>query len=251
MEMGESLESMHDGAEPLMLDSLGASAEADHLGRNPLGFLNRLCEIYELDHAVYATILADDRIIGYTNYPEEWVDYYTQNDLMKIDPVIQAASRSILPVDWREIGGDYEKSEVFRRAKEFGIGPLGLSVPVRGPYGDFAVFTVTKNCGEAEWKQHCKLIIQDIQSVAFFFHDAIMRQHGMFKLLSKKTLSRREREVLQWYARGKTQADIAVLTGLKVTTVTAYLQSSRTKLSALTTAHAAARAIRLGEILAD
>ena len=78
-----------------------------------------------------------------------------------------------------------------------------------------------------------------------------MRGHGLFKLLNKKPLFRREAEVLQWYARGKTQNDIAVLTGLRPSTVTAYLQSARTKLDALSTAHAAARAISMGAILPD
>lgn len=233
------------------LDKLGSTSEARLISRDPLAFLNRLCEVYDLDHAVYATILSDGRIVGYTNYPEEWVQLYTKNRFHEIDPVIRAAAASIVPVDWREIGDDYADSEVFRMAREFGISPLGLSIPVRGPYGDFAVFSVTKNCPAREWSLLCKHIIKDMQFVAFYFHDAIMRQQGMFKLLSKKTLSKREREVLQWYARGKTQSDIAVLTGLSVSTVTAYLLSARTKLNALTTAHAAARALRLGEIIPD
>lgn len=231
------------------LDRLGP--EADLIERDPLSFLNGLCRIYGLDHAVYATVLADGKVVGYTNYPEEWVRYYTEHELHRIDPVIQAASRSIVPVDWRQMGEGYENSRVFRLAREHGIGPLGLSIPVRGPYGDFAVFSVTKECSAKEWRNLCRLIVKDMQSIAFFFHDAVMRQHGMFKLLGKKKLSRREREVLQWYARGKTQADIGVLTGLSTSTVTAYLQSARTKLNALSTAHAAARAQRLGEILTD
>ena len=254
MGMADWIESADGGPhrqESGYLELLGSSSEASLIERDPLGFLNRLCEIYDLDHAVYATVLADDRVIGYTNYPEEWVRYYTENKLHHIDPVISAASSSIIPVNWRKIGCDYSKNEVFRLAREFGIGNLGLSVPVRGPYGDFAVFSVTKNCSEAEWALRCKLIMKDMQSIAFFYHDAIMRQSGMFKLLNKKTLSRREREVLQWYARGKTQDDIATLTGLKSSTVSAYLQSARTKLNALTSAHAAARAIRFGEIIPD
>lgn len=250
--MGEKIAPRDEGRlDSVELERLGETAEARQISDDPLAFLLRLCEIYGLDFAVYATILSDGRVVGYTNYPEEWVEIYTRESLHEIDPVIRAAASSIVPVDWRTLGGDYAESEVFRRAREYGISPCGLSVPVRGPYGDFAVFSVTKDCGTPEWKALCKAIIRDMQFVAFYFHDAIMRQHGMSKLLSKKTLSRREREVLQWYAHGKTQSDIAVLTGLSVSTVSAYLLSSRTKLNALTTAHAAARAIRLGEIHSD
>lgn len=233
------------------LNLLSKSSEAERIAADPIAFLNRLCEVYDLDHAVYATVLHDGRLIGHTNYPEEWVKIYLENEFHKIDPVLIAASKSIVPVDWRDIGQDYKHNRVFQLARTFGISDFGLSVPIRGPYGDFAVFSVTKSCDDAEWNALCKAIISEMHSIAFFFHDAIMRQHGMSKLLSKKKLSPREQEVLQWYARGKTQSDIAVLSGLSVSTVTAYLQSARTKMDALSTAHAATRAMRMGQIQPD
>ena len=246
--MREALE-LAERPESLNIERLATAA--DGISQDPLSFIGRVCAVYGLDYAVYATILSNGTIVGYTNYPEDWVRYYTENRLHEIDPVIRAASRSIIPVDWREMEPNYQDSRVFRLARQHGIGALGLSVPVRGPYGDFAVFSVTKDCSAAEWRKLRRSIMRDLQSIAFFFHDAIMRQHGMFKLLNKKALSPREREVLQWYSRGKTQSDIGVLTGLSTSTVTAYLQSARTKLNALTTAHAAARAQRMGEIQTD
>jgi len=233
------------------IDVLAFSQEAGAVAADPTAFLNRICDVYGLDFATYASIMPDGQIIGYTNYPEQWVKYYVENSFHTIDPVIQTAARSIVPVNWRAIGGDYADSLVFQKAREHGIGSAGLSIPVRGPYGEFAVFTVTRDCADEEWSELIARFIRDFQSIAVYLHDSVLRGHGLFKLLNKKPLSNREAEVLQWYARGKTQNDIAVLTGLRPSTVTAYLQSARTKLNALSTAHAAARAISMGAILPD
>jgi len=233
------------------LDVLAFSQEAGAVAGDPVAFLDRICAVYGLDFATYASMLPDGRIIGYTNYPEAWVKYYVEHEFQNIDPVIQTAAKSIVPVNWRTIGDNYRDSVVFQKAREYGIGSAGLSIPVRGPYGEFAVFSVTKDCSDEQWATLTTASIRDFQSIAVYMHDSVMRGHGLFKLLNKKPLSKREAEVLQWYARGKTQDDIAVLTGLRPSTVTAYLQSARTKLNALSTAHAAARAVSLGAILPD
>jgi len=233
------------------IDVLAFSQEAGAVAADPVAFLNRICHVYGLDYATYASIMPDGQIIGYTNYPEAWVKYYIDHEFHTIDPVIQTAAKSIVPVNWRAIGDNYSDSLVFQKAREYGIGSAGLSIPVRGPYGEFAVFSVTKDCSDDKWGELTTRLMRDFQSIAVYMHDSVLRGHGLFKLLNKKPLSKRETEVLQWYARGKTQNDIAVLTGLRPSTVTAYLQSARTKLNALSTAHAAARAISMGAILPD
>ncbi len=248
--MGRSAEETNK-SDKTAIDVLAFSQEAGAVSADPVAFLDRVCELYGLDYAVYASIMPDGQIIGYTNYPEEWVNYYVENEFHNIDPVILTASQSIVPVNWRAIADDYEDSIVFQKAREFGIGSAGFSIPVRGPYGEFAVFSVTKDCSDEEWAEFTTSSIHDFQSIAVYMHDSVLRGHGLFKLLNKKPLSKREAEALQWYARGKTSNDIAVLTGLKPSTVTAYLQSARAKLNALSTAHAAARAISMGAILPD
>lgn len=245
------LSSKTGSTESNAIDVLAFSQEAGAVAADPVSFLNRICKVYGLDYAVYASIMPDGQIIGYTNYPEEWVKYYIEHEFHTIDPVIQTAAKSIVPVNWRAIGQDYKDSVVFRKAREYGIGSAGFSIPVRGPYGEFAVFSVTKDCSDEEWAELTTNSVRDFQSIAVYMHDSVLRGHGLFKLLNRKPLSKREAEVLQWYARGKTQNDIAVLTGLRPSTVTAYLQSARTKLNALSTAHAAARAISMGAILPD
>jgi len=63
-----------------------------------------------------------------------------------------------------------------------------------------------------------------------------------------RSLSPREREVLEWTAAGRRQADIAATLGLSERTVENHLRSARRRLGVTTTAQAIRMAIRNGEI---
>ena len=64
-------------------------------------------------------------------------------------------------------------------------------------------------------------------------------------------LTNRERECLKWAARGKTNADIAVILNISQSTVRRYIDLARHKLNCLNKTHAVARAIGLGLIDCD
>jgi len=61
-------------------------------------------------------------------------------------------------------------------------------------------------------------------------------------------LSRREREVLQWAAEGKTEWEIGQILGLSEHTADKFVRSARLKLAAENRTHAVAQALRLGLI---
>lgn len=59
-------------------------------------------------------------------------------------------------------------------------------------------------------------------------------------------LSARQREILLWSCRGKTFADIALITGLSTASVKTYLDQARYKLNAVSITQAAAVAVAKG-----
>jgi len=61
-------------------------------------------------------------------------------------------------------------------------------------------------------------------------------------------LTKREREVLNWVAAGRRQADIAATLGLSERTIENHLRRIRRKLRARTTAEAVQIAVRIGAI---
>lgn len=212
-------------------------------------FLDQVCDRLELDYAAYAGANpTNDSIHGFVNYPDEWKMHYVKEGLDRYDPTLAYARRSIAPVDWSRLPPDAVKSRVFQDAQDFGIPTNGITVPVRGPYGDIGMLSVTRSCSVNEWAALKRNIIGDLQSFAVHLHDTVMRSDHLNDILRHPNLSAREREVLQWIAAGKTYRDVAEILSISDRTVEVHLRSAREKLHSLTTAQAVARGISLGVI---
>lgn len=209
-------------------------------------FLQRLRERLEFDHAAYAGINPVGRAIhGFVTYPDAWKAHYVEQGFQALDPTLATASRSIAPVDWKRLRKDDNFQAVFRDARDFGISDQGLTIPVRGPFGDTGFLSVTRDCGEREWELLVRRSVGELQAMAVHMHDAVMQSDALSRALRHPSLSKREREILQWIAMGKSQQDVADILSLATRTVEVHLRSAREKLFALTTAQAVARAVAL------
>jgi DNA-binding CsgD family transcriptional regulator len=212
-------------------------------------FLDQVCQKFGFDYAAYAgTNPIGGGIHGHVNYPDAWKEHYAQKGFHRIDPTLVTASRSIAPVDWRRLEHDENFKKVFRDARDFGITERGLTVPVRGPYGDIGMLSVTRACSEREWERLVAQVVGDLQAAAVHLHDTVMRSDVLSRTLRFPALSTREKEILQWIAAGKSQQDIADILTISHRTVEVHLRSGREKLYALTTPQAVGRAIALGLI---
>lgn len=119
----------------------------------------------------------------------------------------------------------------------------GMQVPVFGRNGlegavSFAGERLDLNAG-------CKLAAQAFCPILFF---ALKRLRGPVSAGDAQALSEREREVLQWIALGKQQAEVAAILMISERTVENHLRAARRRLGAASTAQAVARALRLGDI---
>ncbi len=212
-------------------------------------FLDSVRRKFGFDHAAY---VGRNPIAGathgYVTYPDQWKQYYLDEQLHLYDPTISVAARSIAPVDWGRLERTQNFDRVFRTAADFGIMPQGLTIPVRGPNGDIGMLSVTLNCSRAEWEAFIPTVVSDLQSVAVHIHDSAMNTHPLTKALRSSQLSQREIEILQWVAAGKSQQDIGDILAISHRTVEVHLRSGREKLHALTTPQAVARALAIGLI---
>ena len=212
-------------------------------------FLDQLCQRLDLDFASYAMIGPfSGTIQGYANYPEPWKNHYMRQGLHRVDPILHKAGRSIAPVDWTRFERDDSFRSVFFAADDFGITPQGLTVPIRGPYGDRGLLSVTRACPAPEWEKLKAVIVGDLQLAAVHLHDSVMRSSILSRVFNRPNLSNREIEILQWVAAGKQQQDIADILSISHRTVEVHLRSAREKLGALTTFQAVGRAIGSGLI---
>lgn len=212
-------------------------------------FLDTVCEAHELDFAAYAGINPIAQAVhGFVNYPDEWQRHYVARGFQHKDPALLMASRSIAPVDWGRLRNEDTFKTIFSAAHDFGIAEQGMTIPVRGPFGDIGLLSVTRKCSDREWSLLRSSILGDLQNAAVHLHDHVMTTNALTRKLGHPSLSSREIEVLQWIAAGKSQQDVADILTISNRTVEVHLRSVRTKLAALTTPHAVARAIGLGLI---
>lgn len=215
-----------------------------------IGYLENICENLSIEYASYASANPmSGKVIAFTTYPDAWKTHYMNEGLHRCDPTLTTASRSIAPVDWSRLEKDDTFTNIFSQAHDFDIPDVGLTIPIRGPYGETGLFSVTSSLDMSEWRRMKREFIADLQLSAVYMHDMVMSSDHLTKILHHPKLSTREIEILQWVASGKTQHDIGDILSISPRTVEVHLRSSREKLSALTTPQAVGRGISMGLIL--
>lgn len=173
-------------------------------------------------------------------YEPEWVRRYIESDYFKIDPVVINGRRGFLPVDWSEVDREsVSATRFFAEADRFGVGRQGLTMPIRGPGGERALFTVTANMSQIEWQKRRFAYMRSFQLMGHFFHDRAVQLGGFRSADHSPELSRREKECLQAIAKGKAPKQIASDLHLSTSAVQLYLQSARQKLGCKSIAEAA------------
>lgn len=180
-------------------------------------------------------------------YTPDWGDRYVEADYARIDPVLEFARQSFAPVDWKHLSWDTKKRRQFlREAVDFGIGNQGYTIPVRGPEGQLALFTLNKSCSDDEWKSFLDSYRHDFLVISHFFHQKVLEIEQIFGATPTPTLSNRERDVLTYLCVGKNRAQIAHDMQISENTLRVYIDSARHKLGALNITHAVAISINRG-----
>jgi hypothetical protein len=195
-------------------------------------WLRRLLDGHGLQHGVYhvRTFPGADHLdpLVITTYPEEWVSEYVKRGYVEVDPVVSVSERSILPVDWRNLAaGDPRVTTLFDESRRAGLGPQGLTVPIRGPQGEVALFSATSNMGERQWAESFPETARLLQTVAFEVHQAVMSAAFGPRHTRPPPLSRRERQVLMLAARGHPMKRIAGTLSISEHAVKLYLDLAR------------------------
>lgn len=123
--------------------------------------LQRLSEEFRtalgVDHLVYHWVSSTGENYGVGTYSPEWIARYLEMGYLRIDPVILGCYRRFHPVEWKRLDWSSKSAREFRTdAIRYGVGNQGFSVPIRGPNGQFALFTVSHNCDDDEWEDYTR-----------------------------------------------------------------------------------------------
>lgn len=216
--------------------------------------LQKAIEDYGLAHVAYFAINLPtqrrERPLVAITYAAEWQKHYAQQGYVNIDPVVRAGLAGVLPVDWAEVDhNDPMVRRFFGEAKEFRIGLNGMSVPVRGRHGEFALFSATTLMNRVEWEKAKRAIGKNLFLLAYYFHDWALKIEGIDHNDYLSCLTAREKDCLRWRALGKSDWDVSQLLSISERTVKFHLENARHKLGSMNTTHAVAKALSLGLIV--
>jgi len=197
-------------------------------------------------HSVCVPAAGKENPLLVLTYDNAWVKRYTEADYFRIDPVVQASIRDFLPVDWVTV--DHHSAQArhfFQEAERHGVGCHGMTIPIRGPVGEHALFTINANVSDERWHRWRFSHLRDLHLLAYYFHDRAMRITGLRYVSTLRPLARREKQCLEEIMRGQTPGQIAASLKLSISAVHAYLRAARRKLECATLPEAIGKAMRL------
>lgn len=206
-----------------------------------------LSDDLNVEHVVYHSVNSTGDQYAVTTYEPDWVDQYLGNDYARIDPVVQACLRRFHPVDWQRLDWTGKVVRNFMgEAVQAGVGNQGFSVPIRGPSGQFALFSVSsKETGE-NWTKYTADYTRSLILASHYVNQkALEIERGSDKAVIVN-LSPRETDALTLLGLGFSRAQASDSLSISEHTLRVYIESARFKLAAMNTTHAVALASSQG-----
>lgn len=235
---------------PRRLDTI--LEELEHAS-DPSGFQavsERLRDHFQIHHLVYHWVSAAGDQYGCGTYDRAWVQRYLEKEYLRIDPVIKGCYQRFHPVDWKRLDWSGKATQAFlKEALEYGLGNQGYSIPLRGPNGQFALFTVNHRCDDDTWERFTEYNRRELIICAHMFNQKALEFEPDRAPAPARQLSPREVDALTLLALGYGRAQVADTLSISEHTLRVYIESARFKLGAINTVHAVARAISQGLIV--
>jgi len=205
---------------------------------------------FTVDHMMYHWVVASGDQFGVGTYTQEWVERYIDQSYERIDPVILGCFRRFHPVDWKRLDWSSKAARAFlTEAMTYGVGNQGFSVPIRGPNGQFALFSANHTCSDDEWADFTEEHRTSLILVAHYLNEKALDLEPDKAPDPNQTLSPREADAMTLLAMGYSRAQVAETLNISEHTLRVYIESARFKLGALNTTHAVARALSRGLIV--
>ena len=236
-------------AEPQMEHILEALEQANTLDGLQTAS-EALQNFYNVDHIAYHWVDSAGDQYGCGTYSIEWQERYMEQNYLRIDPVIIGCYQRFHPVDWKRLDWTSKAARTFQKeSMEYGLGNQGFSVPIRGPNGQFALFTVNHNCDDIAWADFTEKNRRDLILIAHYFNQKALEFEPNRTPESSQALSPREVDAMTLLAIGYSRAQVADTLSISEHTLRVYIESARFKLGAMNTTHAVARALSRGLIV--
>lgn len=200
-------------------------------------------------HAFLITGLPDygdriDPLVLVNGWPEGWFDLYLSRSFADHDPIAAHCKASIDPFAWSDVYREAEagrhQREVMHRARDFAM-IHGFCVPIHNEDGFQAVVTMAGDRPDLSRESRSAIHLMSI-----YAHNRA--RACLAERESRKLLTTREREVLTWFAVGRSTRAVAERLGVTADTVETHFQSAARKMKVRGRTHTVVEAIRRGEV---
>ncbi|CAI2525323.1 helix-turn-helix transcriptional regulator [Serratia proteamaculans] len=182
----------------------------------------------------------------------EWFEFYTDNNYQFIDPVLITASRRITPFSWDEnimIDPGLKLPRIFDMAKNYNV-VNGYTFVLHDHNHNLVVLSIMidKHCDD-NIEERITTNQDKLQMLLITTHDKLTTFYKEInsptyfdKMNNKEIFSKRENEIIYWASMGKSYQEIALILGIKLTTIKYHIGNAVKKLGVTNAKHA----IRLG-----
>nr|WP_321440033.1 LuxR C-terminal-related transcriptional regulator [uncultured Hyphomonas sp.] len=179
-------------------------------------------------------------------YPEAWRKTYIDEKLHLSDPLARRAGSFTRPHFWSEIPKlpnlTEDELEYVKRVSAQNLGE-GLGIPLFGPAGRHGYAALGFGSNGRPPPDDVLMLQASAQMGHLAYCRLLLRD-----LPNGTNLSAREREILRWVARGRTNSQIAEVLHLSRNTVETYIRRCFDKLDVNDRVSAALRGIALGMV---
>ncbi len=183
------------------------------------------------------------------NYPADFMNYYFEKDLARIDPVLKACFTQSRAFTWADLEAHSSLTEAQLRLMRMGEGAglnNGVGVPIRSHNAMVAGFGLASS----ERRDAARFDADILGALAAQFYVAFKRLYARPLSTSEipVSLTPKETEILSWVAAGKTDDEIAVILGISRNTVDSHMRHVFRKLEAGNRVSAVVKGIGQGHI---
>jgi len=184
----------------------------------------------------------------FVNWPADWLELYEKNGWFAIDTFPEEARRRIAPFLWSEIKSakiTAAQQALYAATWDYGWREA-FGVPIHGP-GSLQGLVVMASRRETFSLRPADRAILEVMARTIWEHCRTSEGFGTVGP-SPVRLSPREIECLQWAAAGKSDADIAILVGIKPATAHFHIEQAKKRLGVKTRVEAVAVGVLHGVI---
>lgn len=210
-----------------------------------LGFFQYLYSAVPTCHSPNSDVLP----ICHTNYDTGWMDYYNDRGYVCHDPLfLHCLSGSSSPAFFKPgipLELETKKSgRVRAEAAEVGI-EAGFTLPMHNFIGSIGILTLTFKGPARQFESFCLSRLEEIRMFGYAFNEAIQRRFSPNYLSPfVPRITAKEKEVLNWLARGLNYEQIAEKQMVGISTIRKQISNVINKLGAKNSVHACTLALR-------